>query len=97
MLEIIWQSLRQKLCRLMQISPHENSEKLVEEIRLKNDGNAATIVSCLQECEQAIQDKHLSDEKMRELVGACDKISEQAESYLLKSATTSKDTGNKRD
>lgn len=96
-LEIIWQSLRQKLCRIMQISPHESSEKLVEEIRLKKDGSAATIISCLQECEQAIQDKHLSDEKMRELVGACDKISEQAETYLLKSATASKDTGNKRD
>jgi hypothetical protein len=90
-LEIIWQNLRQKLCRLMQISPHESSEKLIEELRLKGDG-PGDIIACLQECEAAIQDKHLSEEKLRELVSACDKISQSAENYLIASSTTSRNT-----
>lgn len=94
-LEIIWSSVRQKICRILQISPHESSEKLLEELKLRGE-TTREIVNCLNECETAIADKkgHIGEEKLRELVGACDKISQKAENSLLAPSISPNDLTN---
>ena len=87
-LSIIWHSVRNKLCKVLQISPREEDRKLNEALAVqeKNNSRSAGMTSLVLRCEGAVNRKDLSDEDLKELVAACDKISEQAESLL----TTSK-------
>jgi len=90
-LSIIWLNVRQKLCKLLQISPREEDDKLNSALatqqKLGGSGGtglvtAGNVVELVQKCEQAVNRKELTDEELRELVTACDKISEQADELL---------------
>ncbi len=100
-LSIIWLNVRQKLCKLLQISPREEDDKLnnalVTQQKLRGAAGlsasgattgssglitAPTVVELVEKCEQAVNRKELTDEELRELVAACDKISEQADELL---------------
>ncbi|MBS2010499.1 MAG: DUF4350 domain-containing protein [Cyanobacteria bacterium SZAS TMP-1] len=83
-LAIIWHSVRLKLCKVLQISPREQDEKLNQALRAQaqSHGGGAGILEKVERCEAAVNRKDLSDEDLKELVAACDKISEQAESLL---------------
>ncbi|MBU6452023.1 MAG: DUF4350 domain-containing protein [Cyanobacteria bacterium REEB67] len=94
-LSIIWSSVRQKLCKVLQISPHEEDGKLnqtlIAQQRLTGSYNADTtgkeskevnMLTLVEQCENAVNRKDLNDDDLRELVAACDKIAEQADSLL---------------
>jgi hypothetical protein len=107
-LSIIWMSVRQKLCKVLQISPREEDDKLNSALAAQEQMRGqATLISAgsppgtdpgtgtgiitsspinvlalVESCERAVNRKDLSDEELRELVAACDKISEQADSLL---------------
>jgi len=87
-LSIIWHSVRNKLCKVLQISPRDEDQKLNEALATqeKNNSRSTGMTNLVLRCEDAVNRKDLSDEDLKELVAACDKISEQAESLL----TTSK-------
>ncbi len=48
-------------------------------------GSRTNVLALVERCERAVNRKDLSDEELQELVAACDKISEQAESLLTTS------------
>jgi len=83
-----WHSVRNKLCKVLQISPRDEDQKLNEALAAqeKNNSRSAGMTNLVLRCEDAVNRKDLSDEDLKELVAACDKISEQAEGLL----TTSK-------
>jgi hypothetical protein len=94
-LSIIWSSVRQKLCKVLQISPHEEDEKLnqtlIAQQRLTGPYNVeatgkeikeVNMLNLVEQCESAVNRKDLNDDDLRELVAACDKIAEQADSLL---------------
>jgi hypothetical protein len=94
-LSIIWFNIRQKLCKLLQISPREEDDKLNKALdaqeKLRGGGmistgtgivTAQTMVQLVEKCQVAVNRKELTDEELRELVAACDKISEQADNLL---------------
>src|SRR6202789_1436277 len=106
-LSIIWLSVRQKLCKILQISPREEDDKLnnalsgqekimqaytnIGQDTSQNTGSntgpntGVTVLELVKKCESAVNRKDLSDEELRELVTACDKISERADSLLTTS------------
>lgn len=80
-LEIIYQSLKNRLCKLLAISPHEPVERLLESLatnqgRLHESGEAKEISTLIHSCEAALAaDFDLGQQAFNDLVLACDKIS----------------------
>ncbi len=84
-IEIIWQNLRLKICKMVQISPHENNEKLIEELKAQGSPQALEMASIADRCEKAVANANLNDDQLRELVASCDKISQSTERRLTTS------------
>lgn len=82
-LEIIYQNLKNRLCKLLAISPHEPVERLLESLatnqshgRLQDSGEAADILALVHRCEAALAvSSNLTQEAFTDLAQACDKIS----------------------
>lgn len=81
-IEIIWQNLRLRLCRTLQISPHESNDNLVAELRSRGTAEADNIAKVAEKCQSAIINPNLSDDELRELVASCDKIAVSADRQL---------------
>ena len=100
-LAIIWTGVRQKLCKVLQINPHEGDEKLNEALSAQQrlDGtknspalensaareDADDVAVLVRQCQAAVNRKDLNDKELRELVAACDKITEQSDRLLTTS------------
>ncbi len=84
-IEIIWQNLRLKICKMLQISPHENNEKLIEELKILGSPQALEMATIAERCEKAVANANLNDDQLRELVTSCDKISQSTERRLTTS------------
>ncbi len=84
-IEIIWQSLRLKICKMLQISPHEDNAKLIEELKGRGTPQALEMAAVAERCEQAVANPNLNDDQLRELVASCDKISQSTERRLTTS------------
>jgi hypothetical protein len=80
-IEIVWQSVRLKLCKFLQISPHEPSERLLEELKA-NGGEHSSMAIVAEQCEKAINNRELSDDQLIALVESCDKISQRTEKQM---------------
>jgi hypothetical protein len=85
-IEIIWQNLRLRICRILQISPHESNDNLVKELRARGSEEASHVANVAEKCQSAISNPNLNDDDLRALVASCDKIAESADRQL----TTSK-------
>lgn len=91
-IEIIWQNARLKLCKFLQISPHEGSQRLLEELRAQSSEQTSSMAIIAEQCEKAIINKELSDNQLIELVESCDKISQRTDKQM-----TSKQIGREQD
>ncbi len=80
-IEIIWQNTRLKLCKFLQISPHESNERLLEQLKT-NGGEHSSMAIIADRCEKAISNKDLSDDQLIELVESCDKISQSTDKQM---------------
>ncbi len=63
-IEIVWQNARLKLCKFLQISPHEPSERLLEELKA-NGGEHLSMATIAEQCEKAINNRELSDDQLK--------------------------------
>lgn len=82
-LEITGQALRNRLCKLLSISPHEPTEKIIEAWKLRQQANpnsalnTINVVGFLEQFDKALQQKQVSDHELKKLMISCDKISSQ--------------------
>lgn len=81
-IEIIWQNTRLKLCKFLQISPHESSERLLEELKANGGEQTSSMAMTADRCEKAIVNRDLSDDQLIELVESCDKISQSTDKQM---------------
>jgi hypothetical protein len=81
-IEIIWQSARLKLCKFLQISPHESNQRLQEELKANGSEQTSAMAIIANQCEKAISNKDLSDDQLIELVESCDKISQRVDKQM---------------
>ncbi|MBP9094621.1 DUF4350 domain-containing protein [bacterium] len=81
-IEIIWQSVRLKLCKFLQISPHESRERLLEELKANGGEQTSSMAIIAEQCEKAISNRDLSDAQLIELVESCDKISQRTDKQM---------------
>ncbi len=81
-IEIIWQSARLKLCKFLQISPHEPSDRLLQELKASASEQTEGLAIVAEQCEKAIINKDLSDDQLIELVESCDKISQRTDKQM---------------
>jgi hypothetical protein len=82
--EITGQTLRNRLCKMLSISPHEPTSKIVEAWNLRLESNPAkfanlqeTVPKFLQDFDQALEQKVISDSQFKAMILSCDKITEQ--------------------
>lgn len=73
-LEILGQSFRNRLCKVLGISPHESSDILISSWRNSKHADFADMATLIEQYESALSRKNLSDMELRSLVGSCDKI-----------------------
>lgn len=81
-IEIIWQNARLKLCKFLQISPHESNQRLQEELKANSSEQTSAMAIIADQCEKAISNKDLSDDQLIELVESCDKISQRVDKQM---------------
>jgi hypothetical protein len=51
----VWQSVRLKLCKFLQISPHEPSQRLQEELKANGGEQTSAMAIVADQCEKAIK------------------------------------------
>ncbi|MBC7998926.1 MAG: hypothetical protein IAF58_13335, partial [Leptolyngbya sp.] len=73
-LEILGQSFRNRLCKVLGISPHESSDALVSSWKSSKHSDTADMATLIEQYERALSRKNLSDTELRSLIGSCDKI-----------------------
>ena len=95
-LEILSQSLRTKVCKNAGLSPHEPNDKIISQLLSASDrqdvqSSARLLSETLNQVDQALSGKTVSDLQLRELVETCDKIADQLPALHKVSPASNKD------
>jgi len=82
--EITGHALRNRLCKLLSVSPHEQTSKILEAWKSFAEANPAQIARIadavpqfLADFDSALEQKNLSDLQFKSMIRSCDKITEQ--------------------
>lgn len=92
--EITGHTLRNRLCKLLSISPHEQTSKVIEswqsfaEVNATQAANLKDLVpKFLTELDSACQRENLSDAEFKSMIASCDKITEQLNNQFVKNTS----------
>lgn len=78
-LDILFQSFRNRLSRDLGVSPHESSERLAEAWEASALQSSEDLGKLLADYERLMEARHVSDDDLRTIVTACDKITTTSE------------------
>ncbi|CAN5360718.1 hypothetical protein BH10CYA1_BH10CYA1_33500 [soil metagenome] len=92
--EITGHALRNRLCKLLSISPHEQTSQIIEAWKSFSEANPTQVTSIkeivpnfLTEFDCASEQKNLSDLQFKSMIRSCDKISEQLNDQFVKNTS----------
>lgn len=80
-LEIIGQSFKNNLSRVLGVSPHDPNETIIEAWKISRPDSAINIEKFFADYESALSKKHLSETELKTLVGTCDKIADSLKDH----------------
>ncbi|MCA9801238.1 MAG: DUF4350 domain-containing protein [Cyanobacteria bacterium HKST-UBA02] len=78
-LDILFQSFRNRLSRDLGVSPHESSERLADAWEASPLQTSEDLRKLLTEYEQLMEARHVSDDDLKSIITACDKITTTSE------------------
>jgi len=78
-MDILFQSFRNRLSRDLGVSPHESSERLAEAWEASPLQSSEDLRKLLSDYERLIEARHVSDDDLKTIVTACDKITTTSE------------------
>lgn len=77
---MIFHSFKAKLCKKLQVAPHEGYDKLASEWALATGQNKSECEAFLMRAQAALERGKMSQEELVELVSTCDKLNSQSKS-----------------
>ena len=92
--EITGQTLRNRLCKLLSISPHEQTSKIVESWNsfaeanpIESAGIKDVVPKFLSEFDLALEQKNVPDAQFKSMIVSCDKITAQLNDQSVKNTS----------
>jgi Domain of unknown function (DUF4350) len=98
--EITGHRLRNRICKLLSISPHEQTDKIVDAWKAYSEANPQIAVGIigmvpefLTDFDTANEEKNISDQRFKTLILNCDKITEHLNNQFVDNTTLSTSGG----